>query len=47
MRNFFYNTGSASAAADVKYLMDLARARVSERFGIELHPEVALVGEGF
>lgn len=44
--NFFMNVGKARAA-DVKALMDLARERVRERFGIELHPEVALVGEGF
>ena len=44
--NFFMNVGKARAA-DVKALMDLAQQRVRERFGIDLHPEVALVGEGF
>ncbi|MBI1885087.1 MAG: UDP-N-acetylmuramate dehydrogenase [Chloroflexi bacterium] len=44
--NFFLNLGKARAA-DVKALMDRARDRVRERFGIELEPEVALVGEGF
>lgn len=44
--NFFANAGRAKAS-EVKQLMDLASARVQERFGIALHPEVALVGEGF
>ena len=44
--NFFMNLGQARTA-DVKALMDLARRRVQEKFGIELEPEVALVGEGF
>ena len=44
--NFFMNSGRARAA-DVKSLMDAAVVRVLERFGVELVPEVALVGEGF
>jgi len=44
--NFFVNCGRARAA-DIVALMDLARQRVQERFGICLEPEVALVGEGF
>ena len=44
--NFFINAGHARAA-DVKALIDLARERVRERFGIELELEVGLVGEGF
>ena len=44
--NFFINAGRAKAA-DVKALIDLARARVRERFAIELELEVGLVGEGF
>jgi UDP-N-acetylmuramate dehydrogenase len=44
--NFFANTGNARAG-DVKALMDLAAARVREQFGIDLEPEVRLVGEGF
>jgi UDP-N-acetylmuramate dehydrogenase len=44
--NFFVNRGRARAA-DVVALMDLARQRVEERFGIQLEAEVALVGEGF
>ncbi len=44
--NFFINAGRARAA-DVKALIDLARACVHDRFGIELELEVGLVGEGF
>jgi UDP-N-acetylmuramate dehydrogenase len=44
--NFFMNVGRARAGA-VKALMDVAQSRVWERFGVELHPEVALIGEGF
>ncbi len=44
--NFFINAGHARAA-DVKVLIDLARERVRDRFGIELELEVGLVGEGF
>ncbi|HEU4759388.1 MAG TPA: UDP-N-acetylmuramate dehydrogenase [Dehalococcoidia bacterium] len=42
--NFILNLGGATAA-DIIALMELARARVRERFGVELEPEVALVGE--
>ena len=42
--NFFLNLGGATAA-DVVALMELARSRVRERFGVDLEPEVALVGE--
>ena len=44
--NFFINAGRAKAS-DVKALIDLARERVRERFGVELELEIALVGEGF
>jgi UDP-N-acetylmuramate--alanine ligase len=44
--NFFINAGRARAA-DVKALIDLARQRVRDQFGVELELEVALVGEGF
>jgi UDP-N-acetylmuramate dehydrogenase len=44
--NFFMNVGAARAA-DVYALMQEARRRVRERFGIELEHEVELVGEGF
>ncbi len=42
--NFILNLGGARAA-DIVALMELAQARVRERFGVELEPEVALVGE--
>lgn len=42
--NFFVNTGPASAR-DVLDLIDLARGRVREACGIELEPEVEIVGE--
>ena len=42
--NFILNRGGATAS-DVVALVELARSRVRERFGIELEPEVALVGE--
>lgn len=44
--NFFMNVGQARAS-DVKALIDEVMRRVHERFEVELHPEVALVGEGF
>ncbi len=42
--NFFLNLGGAKAT-DVLALMELARSRVRERFGIELENEVATAGE--
>ncbi len=42
--NFFVNTGAA-AATDVKRLIDMARERVQERFGVVLELEIELVGE--
>ena len=44
--NFFINAGHATAT-DMKALIDLARDRVREKFGVELELEVGLVGEGF
>lgn len=44
--NFFENLGGATAA-EVYALMEEARRRVKEQFGIELENEVELVGEGF
>jgi UDP-N-acetylmuramate dehydrogenase len=41
--NFILNLGGARAA-DIRALMELAQSRVRDRFGIELEPEVALVG---
>lgn len=42
--NFILNLGGATAA-DITALMKLAQERVREQFGVELEPEVALVGE--
>jgi UDP-N-acetylmuramate dehydrogenase len=42
--NFVVNLGGATAR-DVLALVNLARARVRERFGITLEPEVRLAGE--
>jgi UDP-N-acetylenolpyruvoylglucosamine reductase len=42
--NFVENTGEASTA-DVLELMAAGRRRVHERFGVELEPEVQLLGE--
>jgi UDP-N-acetylmuramate dehydrogenase len=42
--NFVVNRGGARAR-DVLALLNLARARVRERFGVVLEPEVRLAGE--
>ncbi|MFL5733416.1 MAG: UDP-N-acetylmuramate dehydrogenase, partial [Chloroflexia bacterium] len=42
--NFMMNLGGATAQ-DVRYLMDLAHAKVLEQFGIELEPEIEFIGE--
>jgi UDP-N-acetylmuramate dehydrogenase len=42
--NFIVNLGGARAA-DVKGLMDLATRVVRQRLGVELEPEVRLVGD--
>jgi UDP-N-acetylmuramate dehydrogenase len=42
--NFVENTGGASTA-DILALLAAGRARVSERFGVELEPEVQLLGD--
>jgi UDP-N-acetylmuramate dehydrogenase len=42
--NFFVNHGQAKAS-DVKALIDLARERVIQKFGIELELEIELLGE--
>ena len=42
--NFMMNVGGATAA-DVHYLMDLARQKVREQFGIEMEPEIEFIGE--
>lgn len=42
--NFILNLGGAKAE-EVRGLMEMARAEVRERFGVELEPEVRLLGE--
>jgi UDP-N-acetylmuramate dehydrogenase len=42
--NFIVNVGGARGE-DVRRLMDLARREVKARFGVELEPEVRLLGE--
>jgi UDP-N-acetylmuramate--L-alanine ligase/UDP-N-acetylenolpyruvoylglucosamine reductase len=42
--NFMMNLGGATAA-EVRHLMDLAREKVREQFGIELEPEIEFVGD--
>ena len=44
--NSFSHRGAARAA-DGAALIELARTRVREAFGIELETEVSFVGEGF
>jgi len=42
--NFILNLGNASAR-DIRSLIELAQAKVKERFGITLETEVVMVGE--
>ncbi|MDQ6694619.1 MAG: UDP-N-acetylmuramate--L-alanine ligase [Chloroflexota bacterium] len=42
--NFMMNLGGATAS-DVQHLMDLARGRVQQQFGIDLEPEIEFVGD--
>lgn len=42
--NFIVNEGQATAA-DIRALIDLCRARVSERFGVALKEEIVYLGE--
>lgn len=42
--NFMMNLGGATAS-DVLYLMDLARSRVREQFGIEMEPEIEFIND--
>jgi UDP-N-acetylmuramate dehydrogenase len=42
--NFMMNLGGATAR-DVRALMEMARERVQERFGINLEPEVEFIGD--
>ncbi len=43
--NFIVNNGGATAA-DVLTLMEHIQSTVKEKFGVDLHPEVLVVGEG-
>ncbi|MGC5325615.1 UDP-N-acetylmuramate dehydrogenase [Brevibacillus sp. SYSU BS000544] len=43
--NFIVNRGGATAA-DVLTLMEHIQSTVKEKFGVEMHPEVLVVGEG-
>ena len=43
--NFVENTGAATTA-DVLAVMAAGRRRVHERFGVELEPEVQVLGDG-
>jgi UDP-N-acetylmuramate dehydrogenase len=43
--NFIVNRGGATAS-DVLTLMDHIRRTILEKFGVDLHPEVLVVGEG-
>jgi len=43
--NFIVNPGGAARAADIEALIEVARATVRERFGIDLLPEVRIIGE--
>jgi UDP-N-acetylmuramate dehydrogenase len=43
--NFIVNRGGATAS-DVLTLMDHVRRTILEKFGVDLHPEVLVVGEG-
>ena len=42
--NFIINQGGARAS-DVKWLIDEAKARVQEKFGVAIEPEIVLLGE--
>jgi UDP-N-acetylmuramate dehydrogenase len=42
--NFIVNEGQATAA-DIRSLIDLCRARVTEQFGIALHEEIVYLGD--
>lgn len=43
--NFIVNPGRDAKAADIEWLIENVRATVRERTGIDLHPEVRIVGE--
>ena len=43
--NFIVNPRGRARAADIEALIEHARRPVKDRFGIELHPEVRIVGD--
>ena len=43
--NFIVNPHGAARAADIEWLIDRVRSQVKARTGIELHPEVRIIGE--
>ena len=43
--NFIVNPGARASAADIEALIAHVRATVHARFGVELEPEVRIVGE--
>ena len=44
--NFIVNPKGAARAADIEWLIETVRATVREKAGIDLQPEVRIVGEG-
>ena len=44
--NFIVNPKGAARASDIEWLIETVRASVRERAGIDLQPEVRIVGEG-
>ena len=43
--NFIVNPKGAARASDIEWLIETVRATVRERTGVDLHPEVRIVGE--
>ena len=43
--NFIVNPKGLARASDIEWLIDAVRTRVRDRTGVDLHPEVRIVGE--
>ena len=43
--NFIVNPKGVASAADIEWLIRTVRARVLEQTGVELRPEVRIVGD--
>jgi UDP-N-acetylmuramate dehydrogenase len=43
--NFIVNPGRDACAADIEWLIETVRATVRDKTGVDLHPEVRIVGE--